>query len=30
MTFIKLNASHDDIDNIINIAYNYTKQNLTS
>ena len=28
MTFIKLNASHDDIDNIINIAYNYTKENL--
>ena len=28
MTFIKLNASHDDIDNIINIAYNYTKEQL--
>jgi predicted acylesterase/phospholipase RssA len=28
MTFIKLNATHDDIDNIINIAYNITKNDL--
>lgn len=28
MTFIKLNATHDDIDNIINIAYNITKNEL--
>ena len=28
MTFIKLNASHEDIDNIINIAYDTTKKEL--
>jgi predicted acylesterase/phospholipase RssA len=28
MTFIKLNATHDDINNIIDIAYSITKQNL--
>ena len=28
MTFIKINASIDDIDNIINIAYTITKNNL--
>jgi NTE family protein len=28
MTFIKLNATIDDIDNIINIAYNITKEKL--
>ena len=28
MTFIKLNATHDDINNIIDIAYAITKQNL--
>ena len=28
MTFIKLNATHDDIDNIIDIAYNITKNDL--
>lgn len=28
MTFIKLNATHDDIDNIIDIAYNITKNEL--
>jgi len=28
MTFIKLNATHDDINNIIDIAYTITKQDL--
>ena len=28
MTFIKLDASHTDIDNIINIAYNITSNEL--
>ena len=28
MTFIKLNATHDDINNIIDIAYNITKNEL--
>jgi predicted acylesterase/phospholipase RssA len=28
MTFIKLNATHDDINNIINIAYDITKKEL--
>jgi len=28
MTFIKINASIEDIDNIINIAYTITKNNL--
>ena len=29
MTFLKLSASHDDIDNIINIAYTITKDKLS-
>ena len=28
MTFIKLNATHNDINNIINIAYNIAKKEL--
>jgi hypothetical protein len=28
MTFLKLNASKDDVDNIINIAYETIKKNL--
>jgi predicted acylesterase/phospholipase RssA len=28
MTFIKLNATHDDVDNIINIAYNTTTKSF--
>ena len=30
MTFIKLNATHEDIENIINIAYTTTKNNFIS
>ena len=28
MSFIKINATHKDIDNIINIAYTITKNDL--
>ena len=28
MTFLKINSSHEDIDNIIDIAYNTTKSSF--